>query len=68
MTSPLPDPRPVFVDLGNGMFWPDATVTDENKCFNRIAKLLALSPDERLRWHESWRRLIREGKGDESGG
>jgi hypothetical protein len=62
----FPDPPPIIVDLENDLFFKDTTA-NEKECLRRVAMLLAMSPNERLRWHESWRRLIREGKADDSG-
>jgi hypothetical protein len=59
-----PDPRPYMIE-SHGYF-----VVDPGQCDNldlsALQRLKAMKPDERLRWHEAWKRhgdnLERAGK------
>jgi hypothetical protein len=54
----LPEPKPCFISLKDDGFIVDPTHED-GVDWSRSDKLLAMTPTERLRWHQAWRQFLR---------
>ncbi len=55
----LPQPRPNFIELKDDAFIRNPYWNEKSPDFTGIDRLLAMTPDERLEWHEAWRQFIR---------
>jgi hypothetical protein len=58
----LPQPRPSFIELKDDAFIRDPHLKDDEVNLAGIDQLLAMTPTERLEWHERWRQFIRQCK------
>jgi hypothetical protein len=66
MTDLPPQPPPLFIELAGDRFIVSPHVGIEAIRSAAVAKTLAMTPEERLDWHERWRQFIRacERRGD----
>jgi hypothetical protein len=56
----LPEPRPSFIELNDDAFIRNPFWNEDRRDFSGIDKMLAMTPSERLEWHEAWRQFIRQ--------
>jgi hypothetical protein len=68
MALDLPEPVPFMIDLGD-YFILDPRYKEGELDHARIDRMLAMSPDERLRWNQCWCKFIEEAakRGDDIG-
>jgi hypothetical protein len=66
MRDQLPEPRPSFIEFEGDRFIVDPGPRGGAAHNARLDTMLAMTPTERLRWHEAWRQFIRacERRGD----
>lgn len=55
----LPPPCPAFIELKDDAFIRNPHLRPDEADLAGIDHLFALTPSERLRWHEAWQQFIR---------
>jgi hypothetical protein len=58
--SDLPEPRPSMIDLGGDYYITNPAERGGDVERAVIEKMLAKTPDERIRWNECWKQAVRQ--------